>query len=552
MASDSTGRQDLRTYLRILWRWKFLFLIFLVPVPLAAYLLERGQPKVYQSRALLSLAGNPTAAVPVATDQQQVEAAARLLTTTPVAKKAAMLLPRPPANSASLLEGVTASGDPTTGFVTITAQNRDPVRAAAIANAFARALGGDQTLQSRRAIKSQIQALLKQQQAISPTDQASRSALTVEITQLRAQLASAATGAQIVQPAMVSTTPVGPNTRRAVELGLLIALLLAIGAVVLAENGDRRLRSPEDLEDLTKLPLLGTVPSSAFKPEHDAAPRDVEAFQMLRASLTYFNVERPLSSVAIISPLAADGKTTVAVGLAVAAARAGKRVILVDADLRRPQVCTRLGITPTAGLGAVVAGEADLPDVLVELDVGAPEGGSLMVVPAGPPPPNPAALLSSEAMRDGLRELESHADLVLVDTAAVLAVSDALPLLQAASGVAIVVRMNRSSRAAVRRLQKVIGSTQGNMIGVVATGISSVSAGYEDSSYYYAQDGPRPRGLRRWQRRRLRRRRERRPHSAQSGAAIPLKQATVTESNGAYISEFQPAVSQVDDPRDED
>ena len=130
---------------------------------------------------------------------------------------------------------------------------------------------------------------------------------------------------------------------------MLIAVLLGIGAVLAAENADRRLRTPEDVESLTGWPLLAAIPSNAFSPDHLKDPADEEAFQMLRGALTYFNVEQQLGSVAVISPMVGDGKTTVAVGLALATARAGKRAILVDADLRRPQVCARLGLDRESG-----------------------------------------------------------------------------------------------------------------------------------------------------------------------------------------------------------
>ena len=140
----------------------------------------------------------------------------------------------------------------------------------------------------------------------------------------------------------------------------MIALLLGVGAVLVAENADRRLRTPDDLEALTGWPLLAAIPASAFSQGHLEDPAELEAFEMLRAALTYFNVERQLGSVAIVSPMVGDGKTTVAVGLAIAAARAGKRAILVDADLRRPQASTRLGLAATDGSVPCWLGSASL------------------------------------------------------------------------------------------------------------------------------------------------------------------------------------------------
>ncbi len=489
MAPETTGQQDLRTYLRIFWRWKFLFLAFVVLIPLGAYVVERGKPKVYQSSTLIELqdvSAQGLGATGAPTVTGNLAAVARLVTTTPVADTAARLLHQPPG---SLTGEVSATADTNTGFLTITAQDHDPVHAAAVANAFAAALANRQATQASHVIDVQVASLQKQLAAIPRSNPGARVTLSQQIAQLQALSSSTTSSAQVVQAATPSGTPVAPKTRRAVELALLIAVLLGVGAVLIAENADRRLRSPEDVENLTGWPLLAPIPPSAFSPDHLEDPSAEEAFQMLRGALTYFNVERQLRSVAVISATVADGKTTVAVGLALATARAGKRAILVDADLRHPQASARLGLTASDGLGAVLAGERQLSEVMLEYPVDPPGGGELLVLPAGPPPPNPAALLGSEPMRRIVRELESRADLVILDTVAALAVSDALPLFTAVSGCVVIVRMNRSSRAAVRRLEKIIASAQGTVLGVAATGSGAAAGGY--AAYPYAQDGHR-------------------------------------------------------------
>jgi non-specific protein-tyrosine kinase len=346
-----------------------------------------------------------------------------------------------------------------------------------------------QTGQANQTLREQVTAY-RRQLAVTPRgDQAGRATLTAQIAQLNSLIGTSGSGAQVIQAATPPGSPNGPTTRRAVEIALLIALLLGAGAVVVAESGDRRLRTPEDLERIVEWPLLAVVPRAAFAPKKGAGRGEEEAFQMLRASLTYFNVDEPIASVAVISPLAQDGKTTVAVGLARATARAGKSVILVDGDLRRPQAGMRLGIKAELGLGALLAGEADLDDVLVDFeDEHAALDGRLQLLPSGPPPPNPAALISSQRMSALLRELEDRADLVIIDTAAALAISDSLPLLRDAGGVIMIVRMNRSASAAVRRMKKVAAAAQANVLGVVATGAEGV-AGYGAYSDYYAKNG---------------------------------------------------------------
>jgi capsular exopolysaccharide synthesis family protein len=255
---------------------------------------------------------------------------------------------------------------------------------------------------------------------------------------------------------------------------------------MLLDSVDRRLRSPDDLEGLTKLPLLAAIAPSAFDPELETAPMDEEAFQMLRTSLTYFTIDRKIKSVLVTSPGEQEGKSTVAVRLALASARAGLDVILVDADLRRAGATAKLGLKPEVGLGLVVAEERPAQTALIEWPLGPDDPGRLRVLAAGSPPPNPAALLSSVQMRQMIKTLEGEADLVIVDTPAALAVSDAVPLMQAVSGVVLVARMNRSTRDTVRRLQRIIESAHGALLGTIATGVTT-GPGYEKySQVYYA------------------------------------------------------------------
>ena len=323
----------------------------------------------------------------------------------------------------------------------------------------------------------------------SPTDTTATAQLQQQLNQLRAARATQGNQAAILQAATPSATPVGPQMRRTVELGLVIGLLLALGAIALAENADRRLRTPDDLEGMTDLPLLAAIPPSAFSGQLDTGNEDEEAFHMLRTALMYFNVDRRLDSVVVTSPGEKDGKTTVATRLALVTARTGLHVVLVDADLRRAQVSARLGIQAQEGLGAVLAGQRSLSEELVDYPIADPGSGRLTVLPAGPPPPNPAVLLSSEEMQRVLRKLEADSDLVIIDTPAALAVSDPVPLMPSVTGIILVARMNRSSRETIRRLQRMVESAHGTLLGVVATGVTA-GPGYEHySPKYYTHNG---------------------------------------------------------------
>lgn len=490
----TADRGDLRAYLRVLWRWKLLILAFVVIIPTATYVYVSSKPKVYASSALLqvqalavdtSLFGT---SVP-APQSQTLLSAARLVTTSAVAQTAADKLGEPRSTARSLLSGVSATADVQADFITITAQAATPARAAAVANAFADAVvttRSDQAIERLNTTIGKVQQQLRRIDGDSANAVEARTQLSEELARLRALRAAQGNNARIVEPAVASSVPVAPRVRRTVVLALIIAILLAFGAVVLAQGSDRKVRDPAELEDLTGRPLLAAVPRSAFGDEPDAAAE--EAFQTLRASLTYFNVDREIKSVLITSPAQGDGKTTVATNLARAMARAGKDVILVDADLRRPQVASRLHVVGgVAGLGGVLVGETSLASAFEEPEVET-LAGRLRVLPAGHPPPNPSELLASQRMRRLLEKLTEACDLVIVDSTPLLTVSDSLPLVEVVSGTVLIARVNETSKDAVKRLQSVIANAGGTLLGSVATG-TAASTSYGGYGYGYRGDG---------------------------------------------------------------
>lgn len=483
---EFTGQNDLRGYLRILRRWKYVFLAFLIAAPIITVLIERGSTPTYTSSALVGI-NSATVNTPLVSgggsfSTNNVVAIAQLVTTTPVAEIAAGLM-HPRADPGQIAGEVTATGDSTTNFLTITATDPNAGRAAAIANAFARAISINRQQVAETQLNQTI-AGINSQLAHTKKSDPNRAQLVQELVQLQAAKGSQGSEAAILQPASPGSAT-GVDLRRAIELGLLVGLLLGLGAVTLAENADRRLRTPDDLEGMTDVPLLASIAPSAFSGQLDTTELDDEAFHMLRTALTYYNVDRQLDSLVITSPGEKDGKTTVATRLAIVMARAGQRVILVDADLRRAQVSAKLGIQPDRGLESVLAGEKDLADVLVDYPLDGLSRGHLSVLPAGPTPPDPSALISSQRMQQILRELVAESDIVIIDTPAALAVSDPLPLMRAVTGVVLVARMNQSNRDTIRRLQRMIAAAHGTIVGVVATGASTgpVYDGYSPSHY---------------------------------------------------------------------
>jgi receptor protein-tyrosine kinase len=486
---EFTGSRDIRSYIRSIWRWKFLIVFLLVASPGVAYLLEHGKAPQYSSTATVSV--NTTSVATSGTGGNDVftggnvTAIAQVVTTNSVADLAAVRL-KPAQTPGDALSGVSATGNITTNFITITAVKGSPTDAAATANAFAHALNDDGSNLTKAALKKAI-ATTKAQIAHVPKSSVNYSTLEANLQTYEAQRDSPNDVVAFVQPASPVDTPVGPHPRRAAELGLVIGILLSIAVVMLLDSADRRFRSPDELEEFTSLPLLAAIAPSAFAGELETTPVDEEAFQTLRTALTYFTIDRQIKSVLVASPGEQEGKSTVAVRLALASARAGLDVVLVDADLRRAGATSKLGLNVRVGLGLVLAEQRPVDTALIEWPLAQDDAGRLRVLGAGAPPPNPAALISSDAMRQLLSELESRFDLVVIDTPAALAVSDSVPLMQSVSGIVLIARMNRSTRDTVRRLLKMITSAHGTLLGSVATGVTA-GPGYEKySQAYYSQ-----------------------------------------------------------------
>jgi capsular exopolysaccharide synthesis family protein len=492
---DFTGHRDIRSYIRAIWRWKFLIVLFVVGSPAVAYLLEHGKPNTYTASTVVSLnaTGSVTSSSGSVFQTNNIQAVAQLITTSSVSTIAAAEL-TPSQTAGEAVSGVSASADENTGFITITAVKSSPTDAANVANAFAKALNTEGSKQAKTTLQNEINTTKAQLDHVGKAS-ANYGTLEANLQSYEQQLLQPNNVASTVEAAYPDDTPVGPHPRRAAELGLVIGLLLSFAAVMLLDSADRRLRSPDDLEEMTGLPLLAAIAPSAFAGELETTPVDEEAFQTLRTSLTYFTVDRQIKSVLITSPGEQEGKSTVAVRLALAAARAGLDVALVDADLRRAGATAKLGLKPNVGLGLVLAEHRPVDSGLVDWPLGPDDVGRLRVLAAGSPPPNPAALISSEAMRELLSELESRFDLVVIDTPAALAVSDAVPLMQSVSGVVLVARMNRSSRDTVRRFHKVVTAAHGMLLGAVATGVTA-GPGYEKYSQAYYSTGERRSGRR--------------------------------------------------------
>jgi succinoglycan biosynthesis transport protein ExoP len=391
-----------------------------------------------------------------------------------------------------LLDQMDISSEGQSDVVNIEATDKNPRRAAQIANVVASEYVAFRREADQQKVRSAQALVQRKLDALPPEDAAGTLGNTLRDRSSQLDvLASLQTGnAEVVQPAVVPRDPALPKPKLNALVGVVLGLLLGIGLALLLDRLDRRLRDPEEVEDIFQRPVLSRVPvSKALSREelHDLPPPVSEAFRMLRANLRYFNVDREIKTVLTTSASAAEGKSTVALGLAAAAASAGARTLLLDLDLRRPTLAKRLGIEGQGGVSLALAGGVPLHQVVhdVSLNTGFGRSGAhLHVAPAGPPPPNPTDLIESRRMDDLFREAEESYDLVVVDTPPTSLISDAIPLMRKVTGVLIVSRLGLSTRNEARRLRDQLQHLDAPVLGIVINGVR------HHEGYYGYMPGP--------------------------------------------------------------
>ena len=263
-----------------------------------------------------------------------------------------------------------------------------------------------------------------------------------------------------VKQADVPSKPISPNVPVNVALGLLVGLALGIGIAVLRETLDNRVRTELDVEKISEKPVVGGIAYDSKASERplivQVDPRSprAESFRTLRTNLQFLDLGTGSRTFVMTSSMQSEGKSTTVANLAIALDSAGFRVILIDADLRRPRVAEYMEVEGSAGLTDVLIGRAELEDVAH------PWGrGNLVVLPAGPIPPNPSELLGSLAMQDLIARLEGQFDYVLFDAPPLLPVTDAAILSKKASGAILAVASGKTHKgqlaAAVASLENV-------------------------------------------------------------------------------------------------
>ncbi len=350
----------------------------------------------------------------------------------------------------------------------------------------------------------QAGALLQQREARLGDLQEQLDPLAAEASRLRTTLSdinlgvelSSGGGAEVLSTAWVPDTPVSPNLPLNLAIGLVFGLFLGSALAFVRDYFDDSVKTKEMAQRVTGVATLGLIPKLDGRTDlvtvtHPTAPA-AEAFRLLRTSVKFLGVERQVRVVQVTSPSPGEGKTMVAVNLAVAFAQAGDRVVIVGADLRRPRMEEVLDVPLTPGLTAVLIGDVTLPQAIQS----ASAVPNLSVLPAGYPPPNPSELLSGERARRLIDVLGQTYDVVVIDCPPVLPVTDSLVLARMADTTLLVTSANKTSKRSLTRAVELLRQVDAPLVGTVLNSLSADET-FSGEPYRYESVSKPSRGSRR-------------------------------------------------------
>ena len=508
----------LTDYVAIVARRRLIVILALALVPAAALAVSLGQSDVFEAEARVLLDRQSLAnTLQGTTDptvfqdaERVVQTQAEIASNPEIAQRALQEVPRADMTAHELLATSDVEPEPNVDLLRFTVRHEDPELASALATAYAEEFTAyrvesatEPLVRARQEVRARIDEL--QSEGLGPSSPVLQSLLDKE--QQLLTLETLQTGNATVVRSAGEAPKVQPRPVRNALLGVALGLGLGLLLAFVAEALDTRVRTTEELAELLGLPLLGLLPAPARALQRARLPAmladpggaNSEAFRMLRTNVDFANLDIRAKTIMVMSGFEEEGKSTTVANLAVAYALAGRRVVLIDADLRRPTIRRFFEIESSTGLTDVVLGEVKLAEALTTVQLpaghghmGAPQGrrGSLLVLPAGIARPNAGEFASSSSLRDTIAVLRKQADLVLVDAPPVLQVGDAMTLSAAVDGLLVVTRLKQLRRPAAVELRRLLDSSPAAKLGFAVTDAPA------REGYTYARHEPRPR--RRW------------------------------------------------------
>ncbi len=522
---------DIRRYLGLLWHWAWLIILLTVVSTTLGYFLSSRQEPVYRASATLLISESRTV-----NEYANILASERLAQT-----YSQLMIQKPVLEGVVERLGLNVTPDSLKGKITVevvidtqllvvSVEDTDPVRAAQIANTIGEvftaenaAIQTERYQDSKTSLSAQLEQMDQQiqetndaietlegeyqevvdengttQLVISFEQQRERDRLEANLAlyqQIYSGLLQSFESVRLAEIQSTSTVrlveeasspdperPIRPNVFQDTSLAAVVGLILAVGLVFLIELLDDTIKSPEDISRHLGLPVLGYInemdeeqgwPITAVKPRTPIA----EAFRSLRTNIQYASVDHAIHSLLITSPSPKDGKSTIATNLATVIAQSGRHVALMDADMRRPSLHSKLRLSNRVGLSDLfVQASGQVAGALRETKV-----PGLGLLTSGSLPPNPAELVGSEKMAEIMKQMLTHVDVIVVDTPPVMAVTDAAVLAPRVDGVLLVIRPGATKIAAAKQTVETLLRSNANILGVVLNGIGKRGARY----YYY-------------------------------------------------------------------
>ncbi len=506
---------SLHDYTLVLRRYRIPITLLVIAGMVVGLAQSLSKPNLYRSTTVLdfrdlaedlSLFGGDTSAIEplIIRVQRAAERATGRTVTRRVIRRFKDELP-----SIALQSAVTTEVD-SAQLVKLTAVWGDPRIAADIANEFADQIQIVESRDTEKQLKLKKESLQAEIAATTETFEPGIDA--IRISTLEAQLSRIQTLLDVAQPVEVverANPPVGrfsPNPTRDAVVGGLLGLAIAVAGAFTRVALDRRMRTAHDVHVELGSPVVGRIGQGAMGKPGLAATgaaamwdTDFEAFRLLRTNLRYLESDRKITSIVCTSSLAGEGKSTVCMSLASAAALAGRRVLLVECDLRRPVFAKRFGLSEGPGLSDYLVGDADPGDVLQEVELSPPrisgkvlrgdhEGvvestAKFVAITAGTPVQNPAELLLEDAVGSFIDAVSSAYDLVLIDTTPLLAVVDTLQLIPHCDAVLLCVKAHETTRDQVRATKAMLEHVPQRPLAAVVTGLRG--DGSDTYEYYY-------------------------------------------------------------------
>lgn len=525
---------ELSQYFKIVWKWWWLIVLSTGIAAVGSYVASQQQPRIYQTTTTLMVGQVIQKANPTGSDfitvQQLAESYAQMANRQPILQATVEGLGLN-MSWQQLKRRVNAYSIPQTQLLGITVEDNSPERAVALADEIAqqlimqspaapgnkeRQVRGDfvqtqlddleariQTAQSRvKEIEAEMATALSARKIQDLQNEIS--GLQSLIRDWQANYTSLLTFLQggdspnfltVIEPAQLPGSAISPNVMLNVLLASMVGFALAVAAALLLEYIDDTIKSQDELNESLGLTPLGGISrlkgdsgrdrlvifNSPFSPE-------TEGYRLVRSNIQFAGVDQAVKTILITSSNPGEGKSTTAANLAVVMAQTDLKTILIDADLRRPSIHQIFGVPNLGGLTELLRSR----DMEINDQLRSTEVENLQLITSGPLPPNPSELLSSQRMADLLHRLEEMADVIILDSPPVLAVTDAIGLSNRVNGVVLVIRARHTRRNAIKQVVNRLDQVGAKMLGCVLNQVSNKT--YSQYSQYYSHSTELKRG----------------------------------------------------------